>query len=158
VRQAVPVPWVFLNYHSPGLLFADFGDAKTLVRWTSNHIGLLLSLRCWITCQYPALDSFYSGGGVVSHLEGFLLDSSPSLSNVATLSLRWIDLLPFRYFCFFRAYKASLALYARIKQKYQNGNIHRKLRVATSTILCRPEVQYVYWIAPVWEVQPWVQA
>jgi hypothetical protein len=26
----------------------------------------------------------------------------------------------------------SLALYAEIKQKYQNGNIHRKLRVPTS--------------------------
>jgi hypothetical protein len=46
VRQAVPVPLVFLNYYRPGLLFTDFGDAKTLVRWTQNHIGLLLSLRC----------------------------------------------------------------------------------------------------------------
>ncbi len=58
-----------------GLLFEDFGDAKTLVRWTRNHIGLLLSLRCWVTCQCPALDSFldsfYSRGGVVSHLQGF---------------------------------------------------------------------------------------
>ena len=75
VRQAVPVPLVFLNYYRPGLLFADFGDAKTLVRWTRNHIGLLLSLRCWVTGQFPALDSlldsFYSRGGVVSHLQGF---------------------------------------------------------------------------------------
>jgi hypothetical protein len=75
VRQAVPVPSVFLNYYRPGLLFADFGDAKTLVRWTRDHIGPLLSLRCWVTCQCPALDSlldsFYSGGGVVSHLRGF---------------------------------------------------------------------------------------
>ena len=31
VRQAVPVLLVFLNYYRPGLLFADFGDAKTLV-------------------------------------------------------------------------------------------------------------------------------
>ena len=75
VRQAVPVPYLFLNYYRPGLLFADFGDAKTLVRWTRNHIGLLLSLRCWVTCQCPALDSlldsFYSRGGLVSHLQGF---------------------------------------------------------------------------------------
>jgi hypothetical protein len=75
VRQAVQVPLVFLNYHRPGLLFADFGDAKTLVRWIRNHIGLLLSWRCWVTCQCPALDSlldsFYTGGGVVSHLQGF---------------------------------------------------------------------------------------
>jgi hypothetical protein len=27
------------------------------------------------------------------------------------------------YFCFILAYKASLALCAKIKQKYQNGNI-----------------------------------
>ena len=75
VRQAVPVTLVFLNYYRPGLLFAYFGDAKTLVRWTLNHIGLLLSLRCWVTCQCPALDSlldpFYSRGGSVSHLQGF---------------------------------------------------------------------------------------
>ena len=32
VRQAVPVTLVFLNYYRPGLLFAYFGDAKTLVR------------------------------------------------------------------------------------------------------------------------------
>ena len=31
VRQAVPVTLVFLNYYRPGLLFAYFGDAKTLV-------------------------------------------------------------------------------------------------------------------------------
>ena len=75
VRQAVPVPYLFLNYYRPGLLFADFGDAKPLVLWTPNHIGLLLSLRCWVTCQCPALDSlldfFYSEDGVVSHLQGF---------------------------------------------------------------------------------------
>ena len=75
VRQAVPVPLVFLNYYRPGLLFTDFRDAKTFVRWTHNHIGLLLSWRCWVTCQCPALDSlldsFYSRGGLVSHLQGF---------------------------------------------------------------------------------------
>ena len=50
VRQAVPVSPVFLNHYRPGLLFANFGDAKTLVRWTRNHIGLLLSIswRCWV--------------------------------------------------------------------------------------------------------------
>ena len=50
VRQAVPVSLVFLNHYRPGLLFANFGDAKTLVRWTRNHIGLLLSIswRCWV--------------------------------------------------------------------------------------------------------------
>ena len=39
VRQAVPLILVFLNYYRPGLLFADFGDAKTLVRWTRIHIA-----------------------------------------------------------------------------------------------------------------------
>ena len=40
VRQAVPVPLVFVNYYRPGLLFTDFGDAKTLVRWTHSLIIL----------------------------------------------------------------------------------------------------------------------
>ena len=50
VRQAVPESQVFLNHYRPGLLFANFGDAKTLLRWTHNHIGLLLSIswRCWV--------------------------------------------------------------------------------------------------------------
>ena len=52
--------------------------------------------------------------------------------DVGTVSFRWI--LPFWYFCFLLAHtcKARLALYAKRKQKYQNGNIHRKLRVPTS--------------------------
>jgi hypothetical protein len=40
--------------------------------------------------------------------------------------------LPFWYFCFLLAHKGSFALYAKRKQKYQNGNIHRKLKVPTS--------------------------
>ena len=54
--QDVPVPVVFLNYYRPGMLFADFGDAKTLVRWTRNHIGLLLSIswRCWVYLPIPS--------------------------------------------------------------------------------------------------------
>ena len=59
-------------------------------------------------------------------------DSLPSLSDIGTI----------RYFCFLYAYKASLALYAKRKQKYQNGNIHRKLKVTTSVILPRPIIQY----------------
>jgi hypothetical protein len=123
VRQAVPVPLLFLNYCNPGLLFADFGDAKTLVRWTRNHIGLLLSWRCWVIRQCPALDSlldsFYSGRGVVSRLQGF-----PTFRVLASTRV------------------PKYILYAQIKQKYQNGNINRKLRVAMSTFLCYPEVQY----------------
>jgi hypothetical protein len=38
--------------------------------------------------------------------------------------------------------KARLALFPKRKQKYQNGNIHRKLRVPTSTILLLSKVQY----------------
>jgi hypothetical protein len=34
--------------------------------------------------------------------------------------------------CFLLADKASLALSAIRKQKYQNGNIHRKLKIPTS--------------------------
>jgi len=52
------------------------------------------------------------------------------ITDIGTVSFRWI--LPFWYFCFISAYKASLALYAERKQKYQNGNIHRKLTVPTS--------------------------
>ena len=56
VRQAVPVSLVFLNYYRPGLLFADFGDAKTFVRWTRNHIGQLsfISWRCWVYLPVPS--------------------------------------------------------------------------------------------------------
>ena len=56
VRQAVPVPYLFLNYYRPGLLFADFGDAKTFVRWTRNHIGQLsfISWRCWVYLPVPS--------------------------------------------------------------------------------------------------------
>ena len=57
-------------------------------------------------------------------------DSLPSLSDVGTFSFWWI--LPFWYFCFLLQYKARLALYAERKQKYQNGNIHRKLKVPMS--------------------------
>jgi hypothetical protein len=51
VRQAVPVPVVFLNYYRPGLLFADFGDAKTLVRWTLiilDYYHPYPGWRCWV--------------------------------------------------------------------------------------------------------------
>ena len=60
-------------------------------------------------------------------------DSLPSLSDVWTFSFRWI--LPFWYFCFLLGDKARLALSPKRKQKYQNGNIHRKLKVLTSVIL-----------------------
>jgi hypothetical protein len=59
-----------------------------------------------------------------------MFDSLPSLSDVGNLIFRWI--LPFSYFCFLLQYKSSLALYCKRKQKYQNGNIHRKLKVPTS--------------------------
>jgi hypothetical protein len=48
-------------------------------------------------------------------------DSLPSLSDVGTFS-----------------HAFSLALFHLRKQKYQNGNIHRKLKVPTSTILLQP--------------------
>jgi hypothetical protein len=35
-------------------------------------------------------------------------------------------------YCTYDQQEITLALYAEIKQKYQNGNIHRKRRVATS--------------------------
>ena len=52
------------------------------------------------------------------------------ITDVRILSFRWI--LPFWYFCFIVEFTASLDLYVKRKQKYQNGNIHRKLRVPTS--------------------------
>jgi hypothetical protein len=56
VRQAVPVPYLFLNYYRPGLLFADFGDAKLFVRWTRNQVGQLsfISWRCWVYLPVPS--------------------------------------------------------------------------------------------------------
>ena len=56
-------------------------------------------------------------------------------TDVRTLIFRWI--LPFWYFCFIFGYTASLDLYAKRKQKYQNGNIYRKLRVPTSERECK---------------------
>ena len=56
------------------------------------------------------------------------------ITDVGTFSFRWI--LPFWYFCFLFVNKASLALFTNRKQKYQNGNIHRKLRVPTSVSFC----------------------
>ena len=67
-------------------------------------------------------------GARAARARGF--DSLPSLSDVGTVSFRWI--LPFWYFCCLLADKARLALSATRKQKYQNGNIHRKLKVPTS--------------------------
>jgi len=52
------------------------------------------------------------------------------LTDIEILSFRWI--LTFWYFCFIFGYKVSLDLYATRKQKYQNSNIHRNLRVPTS--------------------------
>ena len=51
-------------------------------------------------------------------------------TDIETLSFRWI--LPFWYFCFLLGNVEGLALFPKRKQKYQNGNIHRKLRVPTS--------------------------
>ena len=62
VRQAVPVPVVFLNYYKPGLLFADLGDAKTVVRWTRNHIGLSCQV-CVFIPNTEALVLHYSEEG-----------------------------------------------------------------------------------------------
>ena len=62
----------------------------------------------------------------------------PSLSDVRTLSFRWIK--PFWYFCLQTKYKTRLALYCVFKQKYQKGFIHRKLRVRTSVILSQPRI------------------
>jgi hypothetical protein len=38
---------------------------------------------------------------------------------------------------FFWGNKEMLALFSKRKQKYQNGNIHRKLKVPTSVISCQ---------------------
>jgi hypothetical protein len=48
-------------------------DAKTLVRWTLIILDYYHPYPggAGFTCQYPALDPFYSGGGVVSHMQGF---------------------------------------------------------------------------------------
>jgi hypothetical protein len=60
--------------------------------------------------------------------------------DVGTFSFRRI--LPFCYVCFLVAYNARLALYAKIKHYFQNGNIRRKLKVPTSVISSRSKVQY----------------
>ena len=56
--------------------------------------------------------------------------SYEKITDVGTLSFRWI--LPFWYFWIIFKYTASLYLYVKRKQKYQNGKFHRKLRVPTS--------------------------
>jgi hypothetical protein len=75
VSQAVPVPLVFLNYYRPGLLFTDFGDAKTLVRWTRNHIWTIIILEVlgYLPVPSPRFTPrfLFSRGGLVSHLQGF---------------------------------------------------------------------------------------
>ena len=73
VRHAVPVPYLFLDYYRPGLLFADFGDAKLLYGGPGIKLDNYHSYPggAGFTCQYPALDSFYWDGVVVSHLQGF---------------------------------------------------------------------------------------
>ena len=38
--------------------------------------------------------------------------------------------------------KSRLALSGQKKQKYRNGNIHRKLKVATSVISPQPKIQH----------------
>ena len=65
--------------------------------------------------KFPQIFSMHCAGG--ARARGF--DSLPSLSDIGTI----------RYFCF---------LYA----KYQNGNIHRKLKVLTSVILPQTRIQY----------------
>jgi hypothetical protein len=47
------------------------------------------------------------------------------ITSTETVSFRWI--LPFWYLWLLLAHKASLVLWAKRKQKYQNGNIRRKL-------------------------------
>jgi hypothetical protein len=54
-------------------------------------------------------------------------------SDVGTLNFRWI--IYFWYFCFIWENKSSLALFTRIKQKYQKWIIHRKITVETYMIL-----------------------
>ena len=49
--------------------------------------------------------------------------------DVGSFIFRWI--LPFRYFWFLLPDNASLALSSKKKQKYQNGNIHQKLKAST---------------------------
>jgi hypothetical protein len=43
-----------------------------------------------------------------------------------------MNITVFKYFWFLLGNKTSLALYPKRKQKYQNGNIHKKLTVPTS--------------------------
>jgi hypothetical protein len=66
-------------------------------------------------------------------------DNLPSLSDIGTVTA-----VAFDEYCRFdtsacasKCDKASLALSHWRKQKYQNGNIHRKLTVSTSVISCR---------------------
>ena len=71
------------------------------------------------TCQCPALDSlldsFYSEAGWCHTCKDFLLFGYLQVPEYPNT-------------------------YAYIKQKYQNGNIHRNQRVPTSTIFLHPEV------------------
>ena len=76
------------------------------------------------------------GAGYVTHectqlfMRHYCTLGHEKITDVGTFSFRWI--LPFWYFCFIFEDTASPYLYVKRKQKYQNGNIHRKLRVPTS--------------------------
>ena len=52
------------------------------------------------------------------------------ITEVVTVSFRWI--IHFWYVCLILGDKARLSLSSKRKQKYQNGNIHRKPKVPTS--------------------------
>jgi hypothetical protein len=52
---------------------------------------------------------------------------------------------PFLYFCFLLADKASLTLFAKRKQKYQNGNIDKKLTRPCVFLVISAKSTFVSW-------------
>jgi hypothetical protein len=114
------------NYHAWRVLQSSFCN-RVLYLWVAgNHRIAPAQLSCAGFRKFS--EKKFMHRARAARPRGF--DSLPSLSDVGTLSFRWI--LPFWYFCFLLAYKPSLALYPVFKQKYQKGFIHRKLRVQTS--------------------------
>jgi hypothetical protein len=91
-----------------------------LVPWYDTAGDLNLVTRISSKCVYCS----------IRILQLYCTLGCQNFTDVGTFSFRWI--LPFWYFCFLFEDKARIALSSKRKQKYQNGNIHRKLKIPTS--------------------------
>jgi hypothetical protein len=91
--------------------------------------SLRADIEFWYTVVYTAVFFFLARPPSLA-IGRYYTCGWHKIMEVVTVSFLWI--LPFWYFCSILAYKVRLALYAKVKHKYQNGNINKKLTVLTS--------------------------